>query len=55
MENCTPTIGVEPPIGDATLRGMFIIGLRNYIAPGTQRGPSTTELLRPRVLTFAQP
>lgn len=55
MENCTPTIGVQPPMGDATLHGVFIIGLRNYIAPGTQRGPSTTELLRPRVLTFAQP
>jgi hypothetical protein len=54
MENCSPTVGVEPPIGDLTLQGVFIIGLRNYIAPGTQRGPSTTELLRPRVLTFTQ-
>jgi len=55
MENCTPTIGVQPPIGDPSLRDIFIIGLRDYIAPGTLRGPDSTQLLRPRVLTFTRP
>jgi len=38
-----------------SLRGMFIIGLRDYIALGTQRGPDSSKLLTPRILTFTQP
>ena len=54
-ENCSPTDGVQPPIGDPALRGMFIIGLRDYIALNTQRGPDSSKLLTPRILTFTQP
>lgn len=54
MENCSPTDGVQPPIGDPALRGMFIIGLRDYIALGTQRGPDSSKLLTPRILMFTQ-
>lgn len=54
-ENCSPTDGVQPPIGDPALHGMFIIALRDYIALGTQRGPDSSKLLTPRILTFTQP
>ena len=51
MENCTE-IGDMSTIGDPNLQGMIIITLRDYIAPGTQRGPDSSLLLRPRILTF---
>lgn len=51
-EHCTPTDGVHPEIGDPSLRGMFIIALRDYIATHTRRGPDTSKLLTPRILTF---
>jgi hypothetical protein len=54
-ENCSPTEVVQPAIGDPALRGTFIIGLRDYIATGTQRGPDPSKLLTPRILTFTQP
>jgi hypothetical protein len=34
------------------LRGTFTVGLRNYIAEGTQRGPDSGLLLTPRIFTF---
>lgn len=41
--------------GDPTLQGMLQIGLRNYIVPKTQRGPDSSKLLTPRILTFTKP
>jgi hypothetical protein len=39
-------------VGDLALRGTFTVGLRNYIAKGTQRGPDSGLLLTPRIFTF---
>lgn len=39
-------------VGDPALRGTFTVGLRNYIAEGTQRGPDSGLLLTPRIFTF---
>jgi hypothetical protein len=52
-DNCT-TITYYTQ-GDPALRGVFTVGLRDYIAPGTERGPASSELLTPRTLTFTQP
>ena len=41
--------------GDPALQGMLQIGLRDYIVPGTERGPDSSKLLRPRILTFTKP
>lgn len=41
--------------GDPALRGKLIIGLRDYIALDTQRGPDPNKLLTPRILTFKRP
>lgn len=54
-ENCSPTNGVQPALGDPALRGMFTFSIRDYIAPGTQRGPDPAKLLTPRLLTFTKP
>ena len=51
MKNCTEISGMSE-IGDPALQGMIIISLRDYIAPGTQRGPDASQLLTPRILTF---
>lgn len=53
-ESCSPTNGVDPAIGDPTLRGKFIIVLRDYIATRTQRGPDVSKRLTPRVLMFTK-
>lgn len=55
VESCSTTLGVEPAIGDQALFGKFIIALRDYIATGTQRGPDSSKLLTPRILTFTWP
>ncbi|MFO7533417.1 MAG: hypothetical protein R6W93_13230, partial [Candidatus Limnocylindrales bacterium] len=55
VTSCSPTDGVQPAIGDPALRGKFIIALRNYIAPGTQRGADPDRLATPMILTFTQP
>jgi hypothetical protein len=52
VESCSATDGVEPAIGDPSLRGKFIIALRNYIAVGTQRGADPDRLVTPMILTF---
>lgn len=52
IDNCSPTLEVQPAIGDPALQGKFIIALRDYIASETARGPDTTKLLTPRILTF---
>ena len=50
-----PRKGDTKAQGDPTLFGMFWPGIRDYIAPGTERGPDTSQLLTPRILTFTQP
>jgi hypothetical protein len=50
-----------PPRSDTTafghpsLRGMFLAGIRDYLAPGTERGSDASKLLPPRILTFTKP
>jgi hypothetical protein len=58
-EDCTQiTDDMLPPAsdtgaeGDPALHGMIIVSLRDYIAQGTERGPDSTKLLTPRILTF---
>ncbi len=60
--NCTeitdemlPSAGDTTAPGDPSLHGMLIVGLRDYIAPGTERGPDSSKLLTPRILTFTEP
>jgi len=53
--NMVPEQGAVDAVGDPALFGMFWPGIRDYIAPGTKRGPDTTQLLRPRILTFTLP
>jgi hypothetical protein len=50
-ESIVPAQG-STALGDPALFGLFWAGIRDYIAPGTARGPDTSKLLRPRVLTF---
>ena len=57
--NCTaitpemvPPRGAPTALGDPALHGMFQLALRNYIQPGTARGPDSTRLITPRILTF---
>ncbi len=52
--NMVPMQGQTNAVGDPALFGLFWAGIRDYIAPGTKRGPDTTQLLRPRILTFTQ-
>jgi hypothetical protein len=54
-EDMLPPIGNTSAPGDPALHGMLVVGLRDYIAPGTERGPENTKLLRPIILTFTQP
>lgn len=51
-EDMVPKPGDTTAIGDPALFGMCWLGIRDYIAPGTERGPDTSQLLRPRILTF---
>ncbi|WP_431961419.1 hypothetical protein [Actinacidiphila sp. bgisy160] len=41
-------------MGDPALHGMFMASLRDYVKPGTARGPDSSQLLTPRILTFTQ-
>ncbi len=54
LENCTKISGMST-IGDPALQGMIMMSLRDYIAPGTARGPDPTKIPTPRILTFTQP
>jgi len=54
-EQMVPKAGDANALGDPTLFGMFWPGVRDYIAPGTKRGPDTRQLLRPRILAFTLP
>lgn len=55
----TPTMvppkGSTSAPGDPALHGMFFPILRDYIAPGTARGPDQSKLLRAQVLSFTTP
>jgi len=55
--NCTaitpemvPLRGDTTAPGDPSLHGMFLLGLRDYIKPGTARGPDARKLITPRML-----
>lgn len=61
-DNCTtitpemvPFAGTPDAVGHPALLGMFWPGLRDYMLPGSEHGPDTSKLLRPRILTFTQP
>lgn len=41
-------------MGDPALKGMFQVGLRDYIKPGTARGPDGKKLITPHVLKFTR-
>lgn len=42
-------------LGDPALKGMFQPSVRDYIKPGTTRGPDANKMIRPRVLSFTRP
>lgn len=57
--NCTaitpdmvPLRGDTTAPGDPSLHGTFDVGLRDYIKPGTTRGPDASKLITPRMLGF---
>lgn len=47
-----PLRGDTTAPGDPTFHGMFQVGLRDYVKPGTARGPDATKLVTPHILTF---
>lgn len=49
-----PLRGDSSALGDPSLHGTFQIGIRHYIRPGTARGPDSSRLIRPRVLSFTR-
>ena len=60
--DCTPLTDQIVPsrtdtsaVGHQTLKGLFQVALRDYIAPGTERGANPSKLLPPRILTFTKP
>ena len=60
-DNCTQiTDQMVPPHGDTSaqgdpaLHGTFMASLRDYVKPGTTRGPDPRKLLTPRVLAFTR-
>ena len=54
-ETMLPPMSETAAPGDPALHGMIIFSLRDYIAQGTARGPDSSELLTPRILTFTPP
>ena len=50
----TVTESMVPPLGDGK-QGLFTAALRSYIRPGTERGPLSSEQLRPWIIRFSQP
>lgn len=59
-EDCTDLDGLVPRRGDTdapgdpALFGQFWPGIRDYIEPGTARGPDTRGLLTPRIVRFTR-
>ena len=41
-------------VGYPALKGKFMVALRDYIVPGTERGANPAGLLSPRILTFTR-
>lgn len=41
-------------LGDPALKGMLQVGLRDYIKPGTTRGPDSAKLIAPRILKLTR-
>ena len=61
-QDCTPLTDQIVPlrtntsaIGHPALKGTFLLALRDYIVPGTERGADVSKLLAPRILTFTRP
>ena len=50
-----PKQGNNAALGDPSLHGMFVLGIRDYVLPGATLGPESSKLLRPRVLSFTKP
>lgn len=50
----TITEDMVPPLGEGA-QGLFNAAVRNYVRPGTARGPLPSEQLRPLIIRFAQP
>ena len=48
-------VNLPDTFGHRFLRGMWIAGIRDYLAPGTARGPADSKLLTPRILEFTKP
>jgi hypothetical protein len=42
-------------LGSPALRGRFMVALRDYIVPGTERGADYSMLLPPRIIAFTKP
>jgi hypothetical protein len=60
-QNCTtltdamiPSRGSPNAFGDPALQGMLQLGIRNYVVPGTARGPDASKMLTPVVLGFTR-
>ena len=61
-EDCTsittdmvPKRGSPGALGDPALQGMFFLGIRDYVLPGSHLGPESSKLLKPRILAFTKP
>jgi hypothetical protein len=50
----TITEEMVPPLGEGA-QGLFTPGVRAYVRPGSERGPLSTEQLRPWIIRFTQP
>lgn len=50
-----PRRGDPNAFGDPALRGMLLLGIRDYIVPRTARGPDASKMLTPVVLAFTKP
>ena len=57
LDTCSviPDELLPPDEGDPALKDVFILGVRNYVAVGTARGPDPAKLITPRVFTFSKP
>jgi hypothetical protein len=49
-----PPRGAPNAFGDPRLRGKLQLGIRDYVVPGTARGPDASKILTPVVLGFVK-
>jgi hypothetical protein len=47
--------GDTSAVGHQALEGLFMVALRDYIVPGTERGADYSKLLPPRIIAFTKP